>query len=561
MRPADGVPPIGAGVGAAGAGARPGDLRRFSALVLGLALAYALVAALSIWLTRQPGSIASIWYPNALVVLALVQRPARQWPGLLLAMVAGNLLANVLAGGDDWTAALKYLPPNLLEVLLAAALLQGQRCRQQPMQSPRLLLALLWRGALLPAVAAATLAALSLAPRPASGLVDAGSGLVWLAWFESAAIGAVSGLPLGLLLIGAPWAESRTALSDHRLAVLAPLAIGLSLLCMAHMPYPFVYMLLPMMAAALLLAPAAVALLTLLLSLSVALALGSGVLVPPPMTERWQLAFVYLAVAAVLVPPLLLSSAVAALREEHQRLAERTAALQRANEGLQQFVHAASHDLREPLNGILQFGGLAQQQGGAALPPALQQWLDLAIGEARRMRQVLDDVLQYSQVQHTELPPPQPVALAEVLERVLARLTPQQRRCISLPPELQSGVLPALPPLAGHAPLLVLLFGHLLDNALKFTAAGRPPEVSLALGRVGDSLVVEVADRGIGIADSALPRLFKPFQRLHRRSEHPGTGLGLAICQQVVRAHAGDIAIAPRPGGGSVVRLRLPLCV
>lgn len=535
--------------------------RRLAWLVLpGLALGYGLAAALSMWLTRQPGAIASIWYANVLVVLMLVRRPLGRWPGPLLAMVAGNLLANVWVGGDAWAAAPKYLPPNVLEVLLAAALLRGQRCRQQPMQSPRQLLAVLWRGALLPAAVAATLAALSLAPQ----LTDGAWLLMWMAWFGSAAIGAVSGLPLGLLLTGQPWSESRAALADRRLLLLAPLAVGLSLLCMAHMPYPFVYMLLPMMAAALLLAPTAVALLALLLSLSMALALGSGLLVPPPMTERWQQSLVYLAVAAVLVPPLLLSSAVAALREEHQRLVERTAALQRANEGLQQFVHAASHDLREPLNGILQFGGLALAHGRADLPPALRQWLDLATAEAGRMRQVLDDVLQYSQVQHTELPPPQPVALAEVLASVLAGLTPQQRDCIRLPPQLhpaaQSASTP-LPPLAGHAPLLVLLFGHLLDNALKFSVAGRPPEVSLDLRIAGDSLVIEVADRGIGVPADALPRLFKPFQRLHRRSEHPGTGLGLAICQQVVRAHAGDIAIAPRSGGGTVVTLRLPLFV
>lgn len=513
-------------------------------LVLLMLLGHGSAALVSIALSREPGSVANVWYANALAVVVLAHQAPRRWP--LLLACAG--LANVAANrwwGDDWSMIGLLLLPNLLEMALAAWLLHRGRLTRGPLRAPAVLLRVLLHGAVLPQLAAAVLVALLLGWR---GVPDAW--LVGLTWLEGSAIGAVSVLPFGLAIAPRPWRALAAILADLRAMLMLPLAVGLTLLCLATMPYPFVYVLLPLMAAAMLLEAAAVALLTLAVSLTIAMALGTGVLLPPPATAEWQLGLVYMAVAAVLVPALLLAAAVSAWRDDHRRLRQRTAQLEQAHAGLRQFVHAASHDLREPLNAITQFNALVQADHAAQLPEPARGWLALVGREAARMRNVLDDVLQYAQVLRLELPPPAPVALDAVLAELLAGLPPSQQACVRVAP---------LPVVAGHAPSLNLLFGHLLSNALKFVPPGSLPQVSVrAVVHDGWAAVV-VADHGIGMAEDAQARLFKPFQRLQRRADYAGTGLGLAICQQVVAALGGDIRLRSRPGQGTRVLVRLPL--
>ncbi|MEK8052335.1 ATP-binding protein [Ideonella sp. DXS22W] len=524
--------------------AGPGRRLRLIWQCLLLALGYGAAAMLSIALSREPGSVANIWYANAVAVVVLLRQPVAHWPALLLAVGLANVAANRW-WGDQWSTVLLLAVPNLLEVALAAWSLRRLRLPAEPLRAPMSLLRLLLHGAFLPPLAAAVLAAVLLGWHGARE-----PWLVGLTWLEGGTIGAVSVLPLGLALAPAPWQALGRVANDLRAMLMLPLAVGLSLVCLAVMPYPFVYVLLPLLAAAILLDMTAVALLTLSVSLTIALALGTGVLLPPPTTAEWQLGLVYMAVAAVLVPALLLASAVAAWRDDHARLLQRSEQLERAHAGLRQFVHAASHDLREPLNAITQFNALVRDDHGGRLPPDARDWLGRVASEAQRMRAMLDEVLQYAQVQRLSLPPPQAVALDTVLAEVLSALPAAQRAAVRLSP---------LPVVAGQQGLLVQLFAHLVGNALKFVAPGQAPEVSVrALARDGWAAVV-VADHGIGIAEADLPRLFQPFQRLHRRADYPGTGLGLALCQQVVMAHGGDITLRSRPGQGTRVLVRLPL--
>lgn len=509
-----------------------------------VALGHGAAALLSSGLSREPGSVANVWYANALVVAVLLRQPPARWPWLLAAAGAANALVN-LSWGDDGVLIGLLLVPNLLEMALAAWLLRQVGLTRQPLRAPGTLLRLLLYGAVLPQMASSALVTLLLGMR---GEPD--TWLMGLTWLESGTIGAVSVLPLAIALADRPWQTLRGLLGDARVLLMLPLSVGVSLLCMATMPYPFVYLLLPLLAAAMWLDVAAVALLTLAVSLTMAVSLSTGVLLPPPATAAWQLGLVYLALAAVLVPALLLGAAVAAWRDDHARLRQRSQELERAHAGLRQFVHAASHDLREPLNAITQFNALVLADHGEQLPATARGWLGLVGDEAARMRGVLDDVLQYAQVQRLQLPHLQAVPLDEVLARCVTALPAAQRACVQLGP---------LPLVAGDAPLLELLFGHLLANALKFVPPGGMPEVRVSGTTHEGWAAVVVADRGIGIAEDDLARLFKPFQRLQRRADYPGTGLGLAICQQVAAALGGDIVLRSRPGQGTRVLVRLPL--
>lgn len=248
-----------------------------------------------------------------------------------------------------------------------------------------------------------------------------------------------------------------------------------------------------------------------------------------------------------------LAVALRELQQSHGELLRTADELRVANESLLQFVRIASHDLREPLNTIVQFVGLVEEDHGPVLPEEARHFLRLATRAGARMRTLLDDVVRYARLQNAEGDPPQPVSLdrtlTELRDALAARLAATGAR-LELSP---------LPVVQGHASLLSLLFQNLLSNALKFVPPGRVPQVRVDARIHQGQVRVRVADNGIGIEPQHVEQLFQPFRRLHLRSEFEGSGLGLTISQQIAEAHGGRIEVESVPGDGSVFTVVLPL--
>ncbi len=539
------VAPLG-GPSKPAAGAKSAPVTLQLRALAGLVLGYAGLAGLSMLLSRQAGSIAMVWYANALAVVVLARAPRRHWPVLGLGVAVANAAVNRL-WGDGWLTALAMVPPNLLEIGLAAWALQRTGLVSSGLRTPPAVLRLLALCAVLPAAAAALLAAGLLAALGLGPALAVGQG-----WYLSAVIGAVSALPLLLLLANQAAVPLRQALLNPRVGLLLPLAVITTVLCLAWVPFPFVYLGVPLLVAAMLVDLVVVALLVLVVSVTVTLALAAGLFLPPAVGLS-PAAFVYLALAAALVLALLLAATMADLRDSQARLLAGKAALRQANAGLQQFVHMASHDLREPINAIEQFSGLIELDHGQHLPEPARGYLALVRHEAGRLRALLDDVLQYSQVQRGDLPAPQPVALDAVMAGVRQALDSKLRETGA---RLQVALLPVV---LGHATLLALLLQHLLDNALTYVTPGQVPEVWISASEADGMVWLSVTDRGIGIPADQQARLFAPFQRLHRRRDYDGTGLGLALCRQIARAHGGEIGLQSTPGEGSRFTVHLPL--
>lgn len=114
-----------------------------------------------------------------------------------------------------------------------------------------------------------------------------------------------------------------------------------------------------------------------------------------------------------------------------------------------------------------------------------------------------------------------------------------------------------MPSLRGDPALLLRLFDNLLDNARKYSAG----TISVHVRSERRELVVEIRDRGIGIDQADLERIFEPFFRTDRSRQRAtgGTGLGLALCRRIVDAHSGTIAATSSGGEGTTVIVRLPL--
>jgi signal transduction histidine kinase len=227
--------------------------------------------------------------------------------------------------------------------------------------------------------------------------------------------------------------------------------------------------------------------------------------------------------------------------------------LRRSNANLEQFVRVASHDLREPMNTIQQFVSLIEETSGERLPAQERAWFAQVRTGARRMKQLLDDVLQYVRLDDEPGEPQALVALDDLAADTRAALGAQLGA---------SGAVLEIEPLGtvpGHRSLLALLLQNLVSNALKFSRPGVAPRVQVHSQVVGSELRLVVADNGIGIPADKLAQIGQPFRRLHNRRKYEGTGLGLAICRGILERHRGRLEITSVVGEGSSFTAVLPL--
>jgi two-component system sensor histidine kinase KdpD len=216
-------------------------------------------------------------------------------------------------------------------------------------------------------------------------------------------------------------------------------------------------------------------------------------------------------------------------------------------------LSSVSHDLRTPLAAIAGASSTLLR-GGEALPDgARRELLESVNEEAARLNRFIANLLDMTRLEagsitvRKEWQPVEEVvgaAIGQLEERLGGR-----ELCTRIPDSLP--LVPLDTALVGQA--LV----NLLENAFKYTPAGSPIDISARLERGG--IVIEVADRGPGLAPGEELRVFDKFYRLPSETGQPGAGLGLAICKAIAAAHGGSIAAANRAGGGSVFSLWLPL--
>jgi two-component system sensor histidine kinase KdpD len=244
-----------------------------------------------------------------------------------------------------------------------------------------------------------------------------------------------------------------------------------------------------------------------------------------------------------------------ALALEVDRLQEeaRKAQVQIESERLRNsLLSLVSHDLRTPLAAIIgSVSGLIEL--GTILDPTVsRELLQNIYSEAERLSRLVNNLLQATRLEAGIELRKELCALEEVVEVALRRLAESlnQRPVVTDVPA-------NLPMVPMDGILLEQVMLNLLDNALRYTPAGTPIEVSASLQN--GSVLVAVADRGPGLLPEDLNKVFEKFYRGQDRSEQSGAGLGLAICRGIVEAHGGRIWAENHPGGGALFRFTLPL--
>ncbi|MEW6245988.1 MAG: PAS domain S-box protein [Nitrospirota bacterium] len=240
-----------------------------------------------------------------------------------------------------------------------------------------------------------------------------------------------------------------------------------------------------------------------------------------------------------------------ALRRAHdeleRRVQERTAELAKKNRDLETLLYVTSHDLREPLRSIENFSHMVHDRYADRLDETGQDFLRRVVRGAKRMDQLLADILALSRAQRMETPAEE-VDGNTIVREVLRRLDHVIKETGAT-----MRVAPDLPRLRVNATWVTHGVYNLVANALKFTRAGEAPDIEIASyqPKPDEKVVgIVVRDRGPGVAPEHAERIFQLFQRAVGR-EVEGTGAGLAIVRQVAERHGGRAWVQPREGGGS----------
>ena len=219
------------------------------------------------------------------------------------------------------------------------------------------------------------------------------------------------------------------------------------------------------------------------------------------------------------------------------RVAERTAELERSNAELDQFAYVASHDLKAPLRAIDSLASWIAEDAADALAPESARHLALLRSRAERMERLLDSLLEYSRAGRQEATTG-PVETAALVRETVALVAPPEGFDVRI-----EGDFPTV--VTARAPL-ELVVRNLVANAIKHH---RRPDgcVSVSARTVGGWAEFTVADDGPGIAEAYRERVFSMFQTLRPRDEVEGSGMGLAIVRKTVEARGGRITLGERP--------------
>ncbi|MCX7098449.1 MAG: PAS domain S-box protein [Methylococcales bacterium] len=233
-----------------------------------------------------------------------------------------------------------------------------------------------------------------------------------------------------------------------------------------------------------------------------------------------------------------------------RRVEERTAALIVANQELDAFAYAVSHDLRAPLRAMSGFSLALQEDYGGQLTGEASEYLAQINVAALKMGDLIDGLLVLSRSSRGELrlDTVDLTALANNWVAELKRNAPGRQVAVYIEPGLQT---------QGDARMIEAALRNLLDNAWKYTQHTVSPCIRFYSELRDGRRYFCVADNGAGFDMAYANKLFRPFQRLHRQDEFLGIGIGLATVQRIVHRHGGTIEAQGEIGKGAVFSFSL----
>ena len=223
------------------------------------------------------------------------------------------------------------------------------------------------------------------------------------------------------------------------------------------------------------------------------------------------------------------------IRALNEELAKRSLDLEASNKELEAFAYSISHDLRAPLRHMSGFTELLQKSAASTLSEKSQRYLGIILESAKRMGNLIDDLLAFSRIGRAEAHMKM-VSLDQLVQEAVSEVRQETvgRDVV--------WKVSALPTLYGDGSMLRLALVNLISNAAKFTRTRSKAEIEIGCAeQKADSVVVFVRDNGAGFNMKYVEKLFGVFQRLHPTEAFEGTGIGLATVQRIVHRHGGKV--------------------
>lgn len=221
-----------------------------------------------------------------------------------------------------------------------------------------------------------------------------------------------------------------------------------------------------------------------------------------------------------------------------------------------EFVHNVSHELKTPLTLIRLYGETLQRKENLSKEDRREAY-EIITKESERLSHMINNILDFSRIEMGRKEFDfKKGNLADVIRNTLESYRYHlEKKGFSIIEEISSD----LPDIVFDKEAIASVLINLLSNAMKFSPEKK--EVRVTVYRKDDSVVLQVADQGIGISPEARSRIFERFYRLQNRmtSESQGSGLGLTLVKHVVEAHGGKICVNSEPEKGSVFSVYIPI--
>ncbi len=226
--------------------------------------------------------------------------------------------------------------------------------------------------------------------------------------------------------------------------------------------------------------------------------------------------------------------------------------LKESNKELERFAYIASHDLKSPLRNITSFAQLLKIRAKKKLSVNEKEYLQFIEDNARKMNELVQSILEFSQIDKIGTKNQEIVDLNDVIGEATMNLEVLIKEKNAF---IETEMLPMI---QGNQTQMLQLFQNLIENGIKYNTSERPT-IIIKTSKDWNKNILFFKDNGIGISDEYHHQVFEMFKRLHTEEKYKGTGIGLALCKKIATKHNGDLMIETSTQKGTTFKLSLPV--
>jgi len=235
-----------------------------------------------------------------------------------------------------------------------------------------------------------------------------------------------------------------------------------------------------------------------------------------------------------------------------QMVKDRTAQLEAANKELESFSYSVSHDLRAPLRAIHSYMNIFVEEYGSKFDDEGKRLMDIVLKNGKKMGQLIDDLLSFSQLGRKELTKTM-LSMNDIVVSIWNDMyKPEENRKVQF-------ILNPLPDAYAEQATIRQAWTNIISNALKYTKNKSETIIEISGEKKGNEIVYSIKDNGSGFDMKYYNKLFGVFQRLHSQEEFEGTGVGLAIVDRIITKHGGKVWAEGKVNEGATFYFSLPV--